>query len=249
MAQRSPFEPLLTVSRIQCRVPRRTLSPHPAFQSRRCTLTRPFPFLSEPQWHQGQSPRLCPLWLQGQFRLSFSLSWQTFTMSRALHPGIRLLHCLRPPSHTLAFSRPVSRQSGLGVPQFQSIRRIEIPVAACCRPGAFGTTCGPRRHVHTMHHPILGQVYQPLPPVRFHGPSSQVPYVSLGIRSGWLTLLWLRVAKLLSLGFPPSPVPLRSAGQVDLAPLFMCNPLNGLSLCPVKGRTRLKAGARDEQRL
>src|SRR3989442_13301769 len=30
MAQRSPCEPLLTVSRIQCRVPRRTLSPHTA---------------------------------------------------------------------------------------------------------------------------------------------------------------------------------------------------------------------------
>ena len=30
MAQRPPFEPLLTGSRIQCRVPRRTLSPHTA---------------------------------------------------------------------------------------------------------------------------------------------------------------------------------------------------------------------------
>ena len=30
MAQRSPFEPLLTGSRIQCRIPRRTLSSHPA---------------------------------------------------------------------------------------------------------------------------------------------------------------------------------------------------------------------------
>ena len=31
MAQRSPFEPLLTASRIQFRVPRRTVSSHPAF--------------------------------------------------------------------------------------------------------------------------------------------------------------------------------------------------------------------------
>ena len=52
-----------------------------------------------------------------------------------------------------------------------------------------------------------------------------------------------QVATLLSLGFPPSPVPLRSAGQVDLTPLFMCNPLHGLSLCPVKGRTLPEAGA------
>jgi hypothetical protein len=205
-------------------------------------LARLFPFLTAPQWHQGHSPRLCPLWLQGQSCRSFSLSWQTFTMSRALHPGLRLLRCLRPPAHTLAFSRPLTRYSGRGVPQFQSIRRIEIPVAACCRPGACGTTYGCRHPIHTQHHPILGQVYQPLSPVRFHGLSPQVPCVSIGIRSGRSTHAWLSVAELLSLGFPPSPVPLLSAGQVDLTPLFMCNLLNRLSLCPVKGRTRLKAG-------
>ena len=53
-------------------------------------------------------------------------------------------------------------------------------------------------------------------------------------------MVWLRGAELLSLGFPPSRVPLLSAGQVDLTPLFTCNPLNGLSLCPVKGRAWLK---------
>src|SRR5882672_7355013 len=42
MAQRSPFEPLLTGSRIQCRVPRRTLAPHPAHE--RGTLTGSFHF-------------------------------------------------------------------------------------------------------------------------------------------------------------------------------------------------------------
>ena len=98
-------------------------------------MTRQLPSLTGPQWHQGQSPRLCPLWLQGPSCLPFSLSWQSFTMSRTLHPGIRLLRCLRPPSHTLAFSRPLARQSGVGVPQFQDIRRIEIPVAACYTTG------------------------------------------------------------------------------------------------------------------
>jgi len=53
----------------------------------------------------------------------------------------------------------------------------------------------------------------------------------------------------LSLGFPPSRVPLMSAGQVDLTPLFMCSPLYGLSVCPVKGRGCLKAGARYERTL
>lgn len=134
-------------------------------RERRCTLTRPFPFLTEPQWHQRQSLCLCPLWLQGQFCHFFSLSWQAFTMSRTLHPGIRLLRRLRPPSHTLAFSRPHTRQGGVGVPQFQSIRRIEIPVAACCRPGA----CGKRMDIATLPIPrtvpVLGQVYQPISPV------------------------------------------------------------------------------------
>jgi hypothetical protein len=163
-------------------------------------------------------------------------------MSKALHLSLRLLRCLRPPSHTLAFSRPLTRQNGIGVPQFQDLRRIEIPVAACYRPGAFGTTYGCSPPIHTQHHPILGQVYQPLSPVAIHGPSSQVPCVSIGIRSGRSTHAWLRVAELLSLGFPPSRVPLMSAGQVDLTPLFTCNPLHGLSLCPVKGRTELPCG-------
>ncbi len=205
-------------------------------------MTQPHPFLTEPQWHQGTSPCLCPLWLQGQSRLSFVLSWQPFTMSRALHSGIRLLRCLRPPSHTLALSRSVVRPGGRGVPQFQSIRRLEIPVAACWRPGAYGTTYRHAGHVSTTHHPILGQVSQPIAPVRLHGPSSQVPDVSLGIRSGRSTPVWLRVAALLSLGFPPSRVPLLSAGQVDLTPLFMCNPLHGLSICPVKGRGPAEPG-------
>jgi hypothetical protein len=42
MAQRSPFEPLLTASRIQFRVPRRTLSPHTAHE--RGTFTGSFQF-------------------------------------------------------------------------------------------------------------------------------------------------------------------------------------------------------------
>ena len=167
-------------------------------------MTRPFPFLTEPQWHQGQSPRLCPLWLQEQFFIFlFSLSWQSFTMSRTLRPGVWLLRCLRHPSHPLAFSCPLTRQRGKGLPQFQSIRRIETPVAACCGPGALGTTYRHRRSVGTPHHPLLGQVYQPISPVRFHGLSTQVPCVSIGVtRSGRSTLVWLRVAQLFVPGLP-----------------------------------------------
>ena len=44
-------------------------------------------------------------------------------------------------------------------------------------------------------------------------------------------------------------MPLLSAGQGDLTPLFMCNLLNRLSLCPVKGRTLPEAGATQERTL
>ena len=134
-------------------------------------MTRPFPFLTEAQWHQGQSPRLCPLCLQGQSTFPCSLSWQSFTMSRALHSGVWLLRCLRPPSHTLAFLRPLMKQGGVGVPQFRDIRRIEIPVAACYRPGAIGTT--PEGNPHPSSHApsLLGQVCQPFSPVGVHDPS------------------------------------------------------------------------------
>ena len=97
------------------------------------------------------------------------LPWLAFTMSRALHPGIRLLRSLCPPSHTRAFLRPVSRQSGRGVPQFQDIRRIEIPVAACCAPGAWGTTSWHPTIAKTPHQTFLVQVYQPFSPVAAHG--------------------------------------------------------------------------------
>jgi hypothetical protein len=206
-------------------------------------MTRRVPFLAESQWHQGQSPRLCPLWLQGPSCLPFSFSWQSFTMSRPLQPGIRLRRCLCHPSHTLAFSRPLTRQSGVGLPKFHGVRRIEIPVAACCRPGALGITYRHRRECRYQTPPLLGQVYQPFSPVRFHDPSTQVPLVSIGIRSGRSTYLWLCVAELLSLGFPPPRVPLVNAGQVDLTPLFMCSSLGEQSIRHVKWRGRLKAGA------
>ena len=147
---------------------------------------------------------------------------------------------LLPPAGIFASSEEASwcRSSSVS----QDRRLLEIPVAPCQRPGAYGTTYRHRRSVGTTHHPIVGQGCQPLSLVRFHGLSTQVPYVSLGIRSGRSTAMWLRVAELLSLGFPPSRVPLVNAGQVDLTPLFMCNPLHRLSICPVKERGCLKAG-------
>jgi len=207
------------------------------------TMTRQLPSLTGPQWIQGQGPRLIPLWLQGPSCLPFSLSWQSFTMSRALHHGIWLLRCLRHPSHTLAFSRPLTRQGGVGLPTFHGVQRIEFPVAACCRPGASGITHRHTTECRCQAPPLLGQVYQPLSPVAVHGPLAQVPLVSIGNRSGRSTCLWLRVAELLSLGFPPSRVPLVNAGQVDLTPLSMCSSLCEQSIRHVKWRGAASGGA------
>ena len=202
-------------------------------------MTRQLPSLTGPQWIQGQSPRLIPLWLQGPSCLPFSLSWQSFTMSRALHSGIRLLRCLRPPSHTLAFLRPLTRQGGVGVPQFQDIRRIEIPLAACCRPGALGTTPEGSHILPARHRTFWARCISHFHLFDFTICQTQVSRVSIGIRSGQSSRVWLPGAELLSLGFPPPRVPLVNAGQVDLTPLFMCNLLNRLSICPVKGRACL----------
>ena len=161
-------------------------------------------------------------------------------MSKALHSGVRLLRCLRPPSHTLAFLRPLSRQGGIGLPQFQGIRRIEIPVAACYRPGASGITPEGGHSLPARHHPFWVRCISHFHLFTVTVNQTQVSRVSIGIRSGRSTPLWLGVAELLSLGFPPSRVPLVNAGQVDLTPLFMCNLLKRQSICPVKERDALK---------
>ena len=50
-----------------------------------------------------------------------SLPWRTFTLSTRLPHGVWLLRRLRPPSSTLAFSRPaLCRCSCIGVPPFQA---------------------------------------------------------------------------------------------------------------------------------
>ena len=90
-------------------------------------MTRQHPFLAEPQWHQRQSLRLCPLWIQESSRLPINRSWRSFTMSRTLPPGLRLLRRLCHPSHTLALSRPLTRPGGVGLPKFRDVRRLEVP--------------------------------------------------------------------------------------------------------------------------
>jgi hypothetical protein len=206
-------------------------------------MTQPILSLTGPQWHQGQSPRLCPLWLQGRSRVPFSFSWRSFTMSRPLQPGVRLLRRLCHPSHTLAFSRPLARQGDIGLPKFRDVRRIEVPLGACCRPGAFGTTYRHKPTVGTQHHPFWGRCISHFHLLAFTIFQTQVSRVTIGTRSGQSTALWLEVAELLSLGFAPSRVPLVNARQVDLTPLFMCSSLREQSIRHVKWRGGMNAGA------
>ena len=205
-------------------------------------MTRQTPFLTEPQWHQGQSPRLCPLWLQGPSCLPFSFSWRSFTISRPLQPGVGLLRRLCHPSHTLAFSRPLTRQGGIGLPKFRDVQRIEVPLGACCRPGAFGTTYRHAGNVGTPHHPFWVRCISHFHLFGFTILQTQISHVTIGTRSGRSTPVWLGVAELLSLGFAPSRVPLVNARQGDLTPLFMCSPLCGQSIRHVKWRGPAEPG-------
>ena len=117
-------------------------------------MTRPYPFLTEPQWHQGHSPRLCPLWLPGQFRRSFSppgspspcpehdiLALGSYAAS-ALLPTRWHFHVLW--RGNVGEDFPGSRTS---------VSRI--PVAACYRPGAVGTTY---RHGRPCRYPAPSHV-------------------------------------------------------------------------------------------
>lgn len=201
----------------------------------------PFPLLGHSL--VKDEPCLPSLWLRWTYCFLVFLSWRTFTVSIPLQDGIWLLRRLRPPARTLAFSRPVSRWSGLGVPQFQCKRRIERPLAACCAPGVLGTTPRYSHNIGALHLTFWSGCNSHFHPSDFTTLYHRFLFVSLGLRSGRSALSWLGAAELLFLGFLPQRMPSADAGQVDLTPLFMCNPLIGQSFCTVKGRTRLKSGA------
>ena len=204
-------------------------------------MTRQTPFLTEPQWHQEQSCRLWPLWLQGPSCLPFSFSWRSFTMSRPLQPGVGLLRRLCHPSHTLALSRPRARQSGIGLPKFRDARRIEVPLGACCRPGAHWNNVPHSMSTVPSTTPFGSGVSATFTYLASRSFTTQISRVTIGTRSGRSTVLWLKVAELLSLGFTPSRVPLVNACQLDLTPLFMCSSLREQSIRHVKWRGMAKA--------
>jgi len=129
-------------------------------------------------------PCLPSLWLWWAYRFLVFLSWRTFTLSLPLQQGLWLLRRLRPPHRTLAFSRSVSRYSGLGVPQFQCKRRIERPLAACCAPGVLGTTHRNSDNFGALHHTFLVRCYSHFHLFHLTTLYRRFLIVSLGLRSG-----------------------------------------------------------------
>src|SRR5207245_1637532 len=94
----------------------------------------------------------------------FSLPWRPFPLSRPLQPGLWLLRRLRPPSRTLAFSRPlqeVKRYWSSPVPPQETFARS---VAACSTPDGLETAPAGNPSPPARRLPFLGQVYQPLTP-------------------------------------------------------------------------------------
>ncbi len=92
---------------------------------------------------------------------------------------------------------------------------------------------------HTNHHPILGQVSQPVSPVRSHDVLPQVSRVTLGHRAGRSSAFGLADAELLSTSFRPRGLPRRDACCVALTLLSKRNCSEVIS-CAVKGRTPLR---------
>ncbi len=92
---------------------------------------------------------------------------------------------------------------------------------------------------HTNHHPILGQVSQPVSPVRSHDVFTQVSRVTIGHRAGRSSAIGFADAELLSASFRPNGLPSRYACCVVLTPLSKRNFSEVIS-CAVKGRTPLR---------
>ena len=124
MTQEQPSGLLLTESGIQHRVPRRTLSPHPAFQVTTTLLrgSRPDIWVSQGRTRRPRdmAPDISafPVWSVGPcleatagtpFTIlsvtSLLLPWRTFTLYIPLQDIIWLLRRLRLPQRPLAFSR------------------------------------------------------------------------------------------------------------------------------------------------
>jgi hypothetical protein len=194
------------------------------------------------QWSgQGFSPCLPSPLLQMLFCLRVFLPWRTFTLSVPLQPGIWLLRRLRPPFHTLAFSRPT--EVGQVAWEFPSSNTRDVLVTLSCllHTGRIGNnTC--RRHGRQAHrHPILGQVFHPLSPVYLHDALDAGSSRQHRSQDWSVSRMRVPAAELLSAGFRPLGLPVPDACRLVPVLLFKNSPYGAISRA-VKGRASLKGG-------
>ncbi len=171
------------------------------------------------------------------------LSWRTFTMSLPLQQGIRaypqwvythwvyslrLLRRLRPPLRPLAFSRPLC--TGKAVREFPNSKAGNVIAPKCiatlsCLLYAGWIRDNTRRTYNRRapHHPILGQVYQSLSPVRRYD-ASNADFSRQHRSQDWsVNCLWLAEAELLSASFRPKGLPTPHSCRLVLVPLSKYN--------------------------
>jgi hypothetical protein len=206
-------------------------------------LAEPPSSLSGPWSGQGQQlPRQPSPRMQRASRVRVFLSWRTFALSAPLQRGLWLLRRLRPPSRTLAFSRPA--KTGKAAWEFPNSNARDTSAACRCLlyAGRFGDNACRRRDRQAHRHPILGRVYQPLSPVRLHDAINAGSFRHPGPQDWSVGSPWLDAAELLSAGFRPLGLPTPDACCVVLAPLSRYSPLLGAISRAVRGRARLKPG-------
>src|SRR6267142_1288224 len=156
-------------------------------------------------------------------------------MSWPLQPGVGLLRCLRPPSRTRAFLRPLTWGTRCWSAPVPSEETFERPVAACSTPSGSGTAQAGGEIPPGPRFPILGQVCQPLAPVVCDDASAgSLTSASIaGVARS--SAVWLAEVGPLSTGFTPQGVPRLDACCVPLTPLSTRSSLRERSLMPLKG--------------
>ena len=150
--------------------------------------------------------------------------WQTFTLSWSLQPGVWLLRCLCPLSHSLAFSRPLRARwcESSPVPNEEVVATLPLP--ALCRAGQGSNPWW------------IGQ--PPGPPPYHFGQGVSASFTLSGLRhfsrfplccshlgqhrsqGSPIGSLRLEPLDTLSVGFPPPAVPLLDAGHSPLVSLL-----------------------------
>ena len=164
--------------------------------------------------------------------------WRSFTVSWPLQPGVGLLRRLRPPSRTLAFSRPT--KVGQTVLEFPSSNAgaDRVPEVPALRRVVSGTTCAGGRPTHQPPSHVWARCDNPFHLCVLTTFFPQVSLVTIGHRAGRSSAFGFAEAERLSASSRPNGLPSRCACCVALTPLSKRHFCEVIS-CAVKGRTSL----------